>query len=179
MIISLIFSLFTKNEITVRGVNRSILPRLGSVTGDFYGRDGNSRLRNTDCQTRVTVVKRALCLPQNRPPKYCLRMQVEARGWARSTIEDEIACRNYSESRGLLFALNTPIQRFRQIDGNKFLGWQMIVANQCDGIIIRDNLFQKRLYISINYNKMFMNSWKIFINLSIVMILGIEIIFKR
>lgn len=39
MIISLIFSLFTKNEITVRGVNRSILPRLGGVTGEFYGVD--------------------------------------------------------------------------------------------------------------------------------------------
>lgn len=39
MIISLIFSLFTKNEITVRGVNRSILPKLGSVTGEFYGVD--------------------------------------------------------------------------------------------------------------------------------------------
>lgn len=33
MIISLIFSLFTKNE------SRSILPRLGDVTGEFYGVD--------------------------------------------------------------------------------------------------------------------------------------------
>lgn len=33
MIISLIFSLFTKNE------SRSILPRLGGVTGEFYGVD--------------------------------------------------------------------------------------------------------------------------------------------
>lgn len=31
------------------------------------------------------------------------------RGKRRSTIGDEIACRNYSGPRGLLFALNTPI----------------------------------------------------------------------
>lgn len=66
------------------------------VAGEFYGVDREQKFETSWCHppNEGNTVKPALYLPSNRPPKYCSRMQARAR--ARSTIGDEIACRNYS-----------------------------------------------------------------------------------